>query len=99
MHGSLRSMRCDYRSEEMDAIEKFEKSTVVHHAEKRESCDQILYFLVIRPKKLDEINIEIKNADLFVSIELGVVYPAAGFVAHARDNGAICVEINKEKAK
>ena len=29
----------------------------------------------------------------------GVVYPAAGLVAHARDNGAICVEINKEKSE
>ena len=52
------------------------------------------------PKQLDEINIEIEKADLFVSIGTsGIVYPAAGFVAHARNNGAICVEINKERSE
>ena len=100
MHGSLRGMRCDYCTEEMDAIQKFEKSTACPSCGKAGKLRPDIVFFGEVPKGLDEIYTEIRSADLFVSIGTsGVVYPAAGFVAHARDNGAICVEINKEKSE
>jgi NAD-dependent deacetylase len=39
----------------------------------------------------------IRGCDLFVSIGTsGVVYPAAGFPRFAKENGALCIEINPE---
>ena len=100
MHGSLKSMRCDYCAEEMKAIEMFEKSTICPSCGKAGKLRPDVVFFGEMPKQLDEINIEIEKADLFVSIGTsGIVYPAAGFVAHARNTGAICVEINKERSE
>jgi len=100
MHGSLKSMRCDFCSEEMEAIKKFKKSTLCPSCRKAGRLRPDVVFFGEIPKQLYEINIEIMKADLFVSIGTsGVVYPAAGFVADARNNGAIGVEINKEKSE
>jgi NAD-dependent protein deacetylase/lipoamidase len=52
------------------------------------------------PYQMDRIYEELAEADLFVSIGTsGNVYPAAGFVAEARANGAHTVELNLEPSE
>ncbi|MCG6882143.1 MAG: NAD-dependent protein deacylase, partial [Silicimonas sp.] len=49
------------------------------------------------PHRLPEIAGHLQTADLFVAIGTsGTVYPAAGFVAEAANNGARTMEINLE---
>jgi NAD-dependent deacetylase len=52
------------------------------------------------PYHMERIYEEIAEADLFISIGTsGNVYPAAGFVAEARANGAQTVELNLEPSE
>lgn len=52
------------------------------------------------PYHMDRIAEELNAVDLFVSIGTsGNVYPAAGFVAEARDRGAHTVELNLEPSE
>ena len=49
------------------------------------------------PYRMDEIGEALERCDLFISIGTsGNVYPASGFVAEARANGARTVELNLE---
>ena len=51
------------------------------------------------PYEMDRIFAAISRADLFVSIGTsGAVYPAAGFVQHARQSGARTLELNLEES-
>ena len=51
------------------------------------------------PFGLDEISAALSRADCFAAIGTsGLVYPAAGFVAWARDAGARTLEINLEES-
>ncbi len=51
------------------------------------------------PLHLDEIEAQLRRADLFVAIGTsGAVYPAAGFVAEARAQGVATCEINLDAA-
>ena len=52
------------------------------------------------PYHMDAISAALTEADLFISIGTsGNVYPAAGFVAEARANGAHTVELNLEPSE
>lgn len=52
------------------------------------------------PYRMDEIAEALASAELFISIGTsGNVYPAAGFVAQARANGAHTVELNLEPSE
>jgi NAD-dependent deacetylase len=52
------------------------------------------------PYDMERIYEELSRADLFISIGTsGNVYPAAGFVAEARANGAFTVELNLEASE
>jgi NAD-dependent deacetylase len=52
------------------------------------------------PRHLPEIEEALATADLFIAIGTsGTVYPAAGFVAEARQFGARTVELNKEPSQ
>jgi NAD-dependent deacetylase len=52
------------------------------------------------PYHMDTIYAALAEADLFISIGTsGNVYPAAGFVAEARNNGAHTVELNLEPSE
>ncbi|HBR41901.1 MAG TPA: NAD-dependent protein deacylase, partial [Sulfitobacter pontiacus] len=51
------------------------------------------------PYDMDEIFDHLAEADIFAAIGTsGNVYPAAGFVAEARRNGAHTVELNLERS-
>lgn len=52
------------------------------------------------PYRMEEIDIALSRADLFVSIGTsGAVYPAAGYVRQARQNGAQTLELNLEQSQ
>ncbi len=52
------------------------------------------------PYRMEEIYAALREADLFVSIGTsGAVYPAAGFVRHAREMGARTLELNLEASQ
>ena len=52
------------------------------------------------PYRMDEVYLALSECDLFISIGTsGNVYPAAGFVAEARDVGAHTVELNLEPSE
>jgi NAD-dependent deacetylase len=52
------------------------------------------------PYRMEEIYSHLADADLFVSIGTsGTVYPASGFVAEARVNGAHTLELNLEPSE
>ncbi len=52
------------------------------------------------PYRMEEIAAALAACDLFISIGTsGTVYPAAGFVMEARENGAHTVELNLEPSK
>jgi NAD-dependent deacetylase len=52
------------------------------------------------PYQMGRIYQALERCDLFVSIGTsGAVYPAAGFVAEARANGARCLELNLEPSE
>jgi NAD-dependent deacetylase len=52
------------------------------------------------PYHMDRIYEELAAADLFLSVGTsGNVYPASGFVAEARRNGAYTVELNLEPSE
>ncbi|MEM8877395.1 MAG: NAD-dependent deacylase [Pseudomonadota bacterium] len=52
------------------------------------------------PYGMDEVYVALSECDLFISIGTsGNVYPAAGFVAEARDAGAHTVELNLEPSE
>jgi NAD-dependent deacetylase len=52
------------------------------------------------PYRMDEIEAALVSADLFVSIGTsGLVYPAAGFVATARELGIATLELNLERSQ
>lgn len=51
------------------------------------------------PHHMEEIWEELERAEIFAAIGTsGNVYPAAGFVQHARRSGAHCVEINLDRS-
>ncbi|MBV6631638.1 MAG: NAD-dependent protein deacylase [Alphaproteobacteria bacterium] len=52
------------------------------------------------PRHMEEIAMALADADLFISIGTsGNVYPAAGFVAEARQTGAHTIELNLEPSE
>jgi NAD-dependent deacetylase len=52
------------------------------------------------PRFMDDIALALADADLFISIGTsGNVYPAAGFVAEAREYGAHTIELNLEPSQ
>ncbi len=52
------------------------------------------------PYRMDEINLALRRADLFVSIGTsGAVYPAGGYVRRARADGIRTLELNLEPSK
>jgi len=52
------------------------------------------------PYRMDAIYAALRTADLFVSVGTsGAVYPAAGFVRDAREQGAATLELNLERSQ
>lgn len=99
MHGELLKLRCVKTEQVVDwrSVEPVTSS---------DSCECCLPAQALRPHivwfgempfYLDEIHYKLNQADLFVAIGTsGNVYPAAGFVANARNLGMPTLEFNLE---
>lgn len=98
MHGSLLSAKClvsERTSEIKGHILDIDSRCVCCHPSNGLRPD-IVWFGEI-PKYMSEIEQKLSQADVFISIGTsGTVYPAAGFVTLAKDNGALTIELNLE---
>ena len=94
MHGALSRARCHVCPAEWDAPVEMSPDDPCPACGARATRPAIVWFGEM-PLYLDEIYARLEDADLFVAIGTsGQVYPAAGFVAAARDAGARTLEIN-----
>ncbi len=99
MHGELLKARCDL----CEAVRPWLEDLTVAH-----TCPDCGRAGALRPHvvwfgemplAMDLIDRALRQADLFVAIGTsGAVYPAAGFVAEARDHGLRTCEINLDAA-
>ncbi|RNF14408.1 NAD-dependent deacetylase [Trypanosoma conorhini] len=96
MHGELLKVSCVATGEVFDWTQD-----VVHGTTRCSCCNAVetlrphIVWFGETPLHLDEINTLMKATDLFVAIGTsGNVYPAAGFVLQARENGAKTLELN-----
>ncbi|WP_434778824.1 Sir2 family NAD+-dependent deacetylase [Neisseria sp. Ec49-e6-T10] len=100
MHGELLKARCT------GSGQVFEQQTDLSTTDYCPCCQvkqplrpHIVWFGEV-PLQMDDIFQALANADYFISIGTsGHVYPAAGFVAFARQNGARTIELNLEPSK
>ena len=94
MHGELARALCDtcgHRWGAAPVIAPDDRCPACNAA----ACRPDVVWFGEMPYRMDEIEAALAQADLFVSIGTsGEVYPAAGFVAAARANGARTLELN-----
>lgn len=101
MHGEIAKMLCahcghrdDWREDELTV-----ETICTRCAQSGGMRPDVVWFGEI-PYHMERIYKTLEDADLFISIGTsGTVYPAAGFVAQARGNGAHTVELNLEPSE
>lgn len=100
MHGKLYSLLCEScqsRIAGFDGDSTTEQECPLCH--KKAMRPDIVWFGEM-PYYMDRIQMALMTCKLFISIGTsGVVYPAAGFCAMARNCGAYCVEFNLEHSQ
>jgi len=96
LHGSLWRLRCPNHGIHEDMGETYKNYRC-------ETCnnwlrpDIVWFGDMLNQDVMRKAMSVIGACDLFISVGTsGVVYPAAGFPAIAKDNGALCIEINPE---
>ena len=97
MHGALRLLRCENSADhERVAIAGAQApETVCPHCGGRLRPDVVWFGEM--PYELDRIGRAVDECTTFVSVGTsGLVYPAAGLVARARQRGAYCLEVNPD---
>lgn len=96
MHGALTGALCAACDTRWDAPMVMAAGDACPACKKPTARPDIVWFGEM-PYDMDEIFDHLSDADVFASIGTsGNVYPAAGFVAEARRNGADTVEFNLE---
>ena len=94
MHGELLSALCRGCGQRTTWTGDLADFPPCPHCGVTELRPDVVWFGEI-PYGMDQIQSELKRADLFVSIGTsGAVYPAAGFVQHAAVHGARTLELN-----
>lgn len=94
MHGELLTALCRGCGRRTTWTEDLSDFPPCPHCGVTELRPDVVWFGEI-PYGMDEIQDELKRADLFVSIGTsGAVYPAAGFVQYAAVHGARTLELN-----
>ena len=99
MHGALNSALCSLCDHRWPALLEMQPGDVCPACGAPAARPDVVWFGEM-PYHMDEIFDHLATADTFVSIGTsGHVYPAAGFVAEARRNGAHTIEFNLEPSE
>ena len=97
MHGKLGAMLCTACERSLPVDKDYDGSSVCPACQHTGSLRPDVVWFGEIPYFMDAIETQLSECDLFVAIGTsGLVYPAAGFVRHARLSGATTVEINRE---
>lgn len=95
MHGELNKIRCNHCGRGYSCMEDIGAHTVCKSCGKSAGMRPHIVWFGEMPLYMRNIETALLNCDLFISIGTsGQVYPAAGFVEVARNNGAHTVELN-----
>ncbi len=99
MHGELLKARCNGCRETSMCSEDLSTSSRCPQCGAMGTMRPDVVWFGEMPMHMDEIEMALENADLFISVGTsGNVYPAAGFVELARRAGAHTVELNLEQS-
>lgn len=97
MHGRLQSMLCTACERSMSSMLHYDGSSACPLCNSPGTLRPDIVWFGEIPYFMEEIEARLAACDLFIAIGTsGLVYPAAGFVRHARLSGATTVEINRE---
>jgi NAD-dependent deacetylase len=100
MHGELMKALCMHCSARLPWHDDLSVETLCPSCRERRGMRPDVVWFGEMPYEMERISGVIAAADLFISIGTsGNVYPAAGFVAEARANGAHTVELNLEPSE
>ena len=100
MHGELKKATCAHCGAVIDCDFDLSTDLVCESCHVRGGMRPYVVWFGEMPRFLDACYRAIDTADLFVSIGTsGSVYPAAGFVAHARQAGVMTAELNLEPSE
>ncbi|MGH1350031.1 MAG: NAD-dependent deacylase [Methyloligellaceae bacterium] len=97
MHGELMSALCSLCESRYPCDEDLSAELVCKSCGKPGGMRPDVVWFNEVPYHMEDIYLHLAACDLFISIGTsGTVYPAAGFVAEAREHGAHTVELNLE---
>lgn len=97
MHGQLHAMLCTACESSMTARTDYDGGSVCPGCAATGTLRPDVVWFGEIPYFMAEIEARLSDCDLFIAIGTsGLVYPAAGFVRHARLSGATTLEINRE---
>jgi NAD-dependent deacetylase len=97
MHGSLLSARCLASDSCRDIFSDLDHTNQCECCQPASGMRPDIVWFGEMPKYMQQIEILLNAADVFVSIGTsGTVYPAAGFVSQANQYGAYSLELNLE---
>lgn len=99
MHGELLKMKCEFCAQSFAVEGDLCKNDQCPACQKAGGLRPDIVWFGEMPYYMPQIEKALDECDLFVSLGTsGNVYPAAGFVAAAKNAGARCVELNLEQA-
>ena len=97
MHGEILKIRCQKTEQVYDCHKSITIDDSCSCCQRTGTLRPHIVWFGEMPFQMDEIYNHISKSHIFISIGTsGNVYPAAGFVEHAKDSGARCVEINPQ---
>lgn len=97
MHGELAKIRCEHCGTVEHWHEYLSTETSCPACHNKQGLRPHIVWFGEMPMYMEAIYDALGEADLFVSVGTsGSVYPAAGFVAEAKQQGIPCVELNLE---
>jgi NAD-dependent deacetylase len=100
MHGELARVLCGACAKSVEWSGDLSTETVCASCGKQGAMRPDVVWFGEMPREMDRIFEALLACDLFISIGTsGSVYPAAGFVAEARETGAHTVELNLEPSE
>ena len=100
MHGEILRSFCMFCRERADQVNDSSTDDTCGACQQKSGMRPDIVWFGEMPYHMEEIEMKLLNADLFISIGTsGNVYPAAGFVRTADFSGAKTVEINLEPSQ